>query len=417
VVAVQSIILTLSNVAAADDVGGPLASCDPTSPPPTDPTGIVVGPCFPATLNFVIPPTATATNTALPATATNTPIPPTNTPIPPTATNTATPTATPSGINQTKSCVTHDGRYNTYEDTTHEGDPDATGGNDVAAGNANAAGNECNLFICLPDSPPYQREGTNDCSNEGEGDLVVLEQVTGVGNSAVSGDPSVGLGAYEFEVEFDSLVIQSVNPADVVFALADTTDPTDNPAGAGVAREPAKICSLTIFFENSVRFGCITKGITPDGPLGAFDLAKLDLVPAADDLKDLFPGNNNGIPTLIKDNQCELANTLGHPFAGSVNNAGQNLTCDDIYVTVRILEGDINLDCNVNLDDETIIALHYGSSFGSAFYQKWYDLEPSFHDLDIDIKDLQKVFGRDGSSCDNPIPQQTPVAAPFSLGG
>jgi hypothetical protein len=84
----QDIILTLSNAAAADDVGGPLMSCDPASPPPTPPTGIVVGPCSPATLKFAAPATATSTNTAPAATSTATATA-TKTP-----TNTATATAT-----------------------------------------------------------------------------------------------------------------------------------------------------------------------------------------------------------------------------------------------------------------------------------------------------------------------------------
>jgi hypothetical protein len=75
----------------------------------------------------------------------------------------------------------------------------------------------------------------------------------------------------------------------------------------------------------------------------------------------------------------------------------------------------MNLDCKVDVLDEAMIAQHYGSTFGSAFYDKWFDVEPKFHDLDVGIKDLQKVFGRDGSTCQKPVPAQTPVPAPFSL--
>jgi hypothetical protein len=36
------------------------------------------------------------------------------------------------------------------------------------------------------------------------------------------------------------------------------------------------------------------------------------------------------------------------------------------------------------------------------------------HDLDIDIKDLQKVFGRDGSTCQQPVPPPpAPPTVPF----
>ena len=77
-------------------------------------------------------------------------------------------------------------------------------------------------------------------------------------------------------------------------------------------------------------------------------------------------------------------------------------------VTVRILEGDLDLDCDVDVTDEQLISFRYGAFFGSALYSKWYDLEPEFHDLDIDIKDVQKVFGRQGSTCQVPIPAQPP---------
>ena len=254
-------------------------------------------------------------------------------------------------------------------------------------------GPSCNLFICQVGS----------CAGAGEGDLVVIEHVSNVTTSPVG----LGLGAYEFNVEFDSFVIQSVDPADIIFTAGCPAGPcgtapsTSN--GFAALGRGAPNCSMTILFENSVRFGCVTSGQNA-GPLGSFDLARLDLVPSADDVKDRFPGNDNGIPTLIKDNQCELADVFGHPVQGTIGGAGLLPSCGDLFVTVRILEGDLNLDCVVNLADEAIIAQHYGAFFGSAFYQKWYDLEPRFHDLDIDIKDVQKVFGREGSTCQAPIP-------------
>ena len=346
-----NLVLTLSNVAAADDDAVTTISCDPAAAPPASPEGNVTGPCFPATLHFLTPPTPT-------------------------------PTATPPGASQQKSC-----------------DPNETATN-------SGPGPSCNLFICE----------VGPCAGAGEGDLVVIEHV----NNVQTSPNTLGLGAYEFNVEFDSFVIQSVNPADIIFTAGCPAGPCgtapSNTNGFAALGRGVPDCTMTILFENSVRFGCATHGQNP-GPLGSFDLAKLDLIPSSDDVKDLFPGNNNGIPTLIKDNQCELADTLGHPVVGSVNGAGLLPKCGDIYVTVRILEGDLNLDCVVNLADEAIIAQHYGAFFGSAFYQKWFDLEPKFHDLDIDIKDLQKVFGREGSTCQNPVPAQTPVPPPFPLDG
>ncbi len=266
----------------------------------------------------------------------------------------------------------------------------------VANGNVLPNVPAANLFLCQ----------TGPCSGPGEGDLVVVEQAFNVHTGDLNGDSvEDGLGAYEFQVEFDNFVIQSVNPSDIVFS----------PGGAGASRGPCQLGgSTTITSENSVRFGCVTTGQVP-GPVGSFDLAKLDLIPAADDVKDTFPGNDNGIPTLIKDNQCELSDVFGHPVQGTVGGAGQLPVCGDLAVTVRILEGDLNLDCTVDVQDESIIAMHYGAFFGSGLYDKWFDLEPKFHDLDIDIKDLQKVFGRDGSTCQKPFPAQTPVVPPFPL--
>ncbi len=367
---------------------------------------------------------ATAGSSAVVQTPTPTPTnTPTNTPTA-TPTKTNTPTATPTQI----STVVGGGSVTPVSTTTPPsqfkvpcGNP--TVGNTatptpgagsgcqtaVASGNVNLNGPTANLFICQTPAP-------SGCTGPGEGHLVVYENVSNVQTTDYPPlDPPLGdgIGAYEFQVEFDNFVIQSVNPMDVIFTQGGGT--RDGGAGPFPALgRGAPNCSNSITSENSVRFGCVTLGQN-DGPNGDFTLAKLDLIPAADDVKDLFPGNDNGIPTLIKDNQCELADILGHPVLGTVGNAGQLPSCGDIFVTIRILEGDINLDCIVDVNDEAIIAQHYGAFFGSAFYQKWLDLEPKFHDLDIDIKDLQKVFGRDGSTCQNPIPAQTPVTPPFSL--
>jgi hypothetical protein len=259
-----------------------------------------------------------------------------------------------------------------------------------------------NLWLCT----------TGPCAGPGEGDLKVMEHVDNV----LTNPATLGLGAYEFNVEYDNLVIQSVNPQDIVFST--TAGVTFNgaavPAGAGVARAPA-VCNFSLILENSVRFGCVTSGQVA-GPSGSFDIAMLDLVPQADLSNDIFPGNNNGVLTVLKDNGCELAETLGHPVAGSVD-GGLLQSCGDLAVTVRILEGDLNLDCTVDVQDEALIAYRYGSTFGMLLYSKWFDLEPQYHDLDIDIKDLQKVYGRDGSTCQTPIPAQAPLPCPSANEG
>jgi hypothetical protein len=248
-----------------------------------------------------------------------------------------------------------------------------------------------NLWLCI----------NGPCSGSGEGDLIVIEHAFNVHTGDQNNDTvEDGLGAYEFQVEYDNFVIQSINPSDIVFS----------PGGAGANRGPAT-CTFTLVLENAVRFGCVTTGPLPAGPTGSFDLAQLDLEPHPDLLNDIFPGNNNGTVTVLKDNGCELADVFGHPVLGSIN-GGLTPICGDLAVTVRILEGDLNLDCKVDVVDEQLIAMHYAAVFGSSLYSKWFDLEPGTHDLDIDIKDLQKVFGRDGSTCQAPIPSQPPLPPP-----
>jgi hypothetical protein len=97
---------------------------------------------------------------------------------------------------------------------------------------------------------------------------------------------------------------------------------------------------------------------------------------------------------------------------GNLLPGGLLVTCGDATITVRILEGDLNLDCQVNIIDEQLIALRYGAVFRNPFYEAWYDLEPALKDMNIDIKDIQKVFGRNGSTCQDPVPPQPPLPAP-----
>jgi hypothetical protein len=330
------------------------------------------GQCFPATVNIVPGPTAT-----------DTPVPPTstNTPIPPTATN------TPAGGTVNKipeSCI---------------------GGPSV---NCDPTIPAANLWICV----------TGPCAGPGEGNLIVFEYATNITTGDQNGDTiSDGLGAYEFSVEYDNFVIQSVNPSDVVFSAASLDYPNGTDGvldGEGASRGPAT-CGFSLIFENVVHFGCVTSGDSPPGPLGDMDLARLNLIPHPDLTNDIFPGNENGVVTVLKDNGCELVDVFGHPTLGSVQ-GGLTPVCGDLAVTVRILEGDLDLDCDVDVADQQLIAFRYGSFFGSLRYSQWYDLEPALHDLDIDIKDLQKVFGRDGSDCQDPIPAQPPLPPPAPFG-
>jgi hypothetical protein len=363
-------LLGLEDFALGDDDGVEVMSCNPVI--------TTAGQCFGAQVTIQDPPPAdTAT--------------PTNTPEP-TATFTATPTATntPLGASVVKipeSCV------------AGGGDPD----------NCDPLIPAANLWLCV----------TGPCAGPGEGNLIVFEYASNILTGDQNGDTVAdGLGAYEFSVEYDNFVIQSVNPSDVVFAPLGSVNPYPGGAdgvldGEGAARGPAN-CSFSLIFENVVHFGCVTSGQTP-GPTGNMDLARLNLIPHPDLTNDIFPGNDNGVVTVLKDNGCETVDIFGHPTTGSVN-GGLTPVCGDLAVTVRILEGDLNLDCVVDVQDQQLIAFRYGAFFGSLLYSQWYDLEPNLHDLDIDIKDIQKVFGRDGSTCQNPIGPQPPMGPPAPFG-
>jgi hypothetical protein len=271
-------------------------------------------------------------------------------------------------------------------------------------------GNANNVDLAIPAANLWICE-LGPCAGAGEGDLIVFEYATNVTTGDQNGDSVAdGLGAYEFSVEYDNFVIQSLIPQDIVFnagPIAPYPGGADGVLdGEGSGRAPAT-CDMSVFTENIVHFGCVTAGQTP-GPNGDFDLARLVLLPHEDLADDLFPGNDNGIVTVVKDNGCELVDVFGHPVSGSVN-GGLTPVCGNLAVTVRILEGDLNLDCLVDVEDAQLMGFRYGAFFGSLLYNKWYDLEPNLHDLDIDVKDLQKVQGRNGSTCQEPVPPQPPL--------
>ena len=176
-----------------------------------------------------------------------------------------------------------------------------------------------------------------------------------------------------------------------------------DPGGAS-----AGTCASSLVLENLVHFACVADG-EGAGPTGDLDLASLWLAPHPDLASELVPGANNGVVTVITDSGCKLLDATGQPVAGSVSGGGTPF-CGDLAVTVRVLEGDLDLDCDVDLTDQQAMGFRHGAFYGGLSYSKWYDVEPQFHDLDVDIKDIQKVFGRDGSTCQDPLPAQPPLA-------
>jgi hypothetical protein len=276
-----------------------------------------------------------------------------------------------------------------------------------------------NLWLC---------EGPG-CTGQGEGQLVIKEW-------AFNADGPEGLGAYEFQLKFDHKIFD-IEIEDAGFL--GSTGRTVN-------------CTMTIISENDIRFGCVSSDPTPGppippGPTGSAVLANVYVRPEPDLRYRLTPGQENGVIRTLLDENCELADVFGDPLAAASTDqdldgeldedpingvdddgdttidedwvdevllpgilpGGLLATCADAILTVRILEGDLNLDCRVDVVDDQMAAFRYGAFVGNLLYDPWYDLEPALKDFDVDIKDLQKVFGRNGSGCQAPIPDQSPL--------
>ncbi len=244
------------------------------------------------------------------------------------------------------------------------------------------------------------------------------------------GEVPEGLGAAEFQVKFDDKIFQSPT-------FDCTVTPTDSPAILGSTGRPVML-QVSVITENWVQFGCVTKDPANDGnpatncppantlPDGtcpgpsianASVLGTLTLTVQNDLLSRMRPAKENGVVSNLLDENCEKADTLGQPFNEGLDangflkapSGGLSQDCKDAALTVRMLEGDINLDCKVDIADDQSEAFRYGQFFGQLAYNRFFDLEPPISpDFDIDIKDLQTVFGRNGSTCAAPIPAQNP---------
>jgi hypothetical protein len=195
-----------------------------------------------------------------------------------------------------------------------------------------------------------------------------------------------GLGAFAFTILFNDLLIDvSVEEGPFLASTGRTTT-----------------CSQTPL-ENQLRFFCVSSGPGP-GPTGSGVLAKLTIQPEPG--LRIRPTANNGVLVLL-DNlgaAAALADTQGSAIPIE--------TIGDATVIVRALEGDVNLDCSVNIIDEQTVSYRFPTQFGSLWYDRWFDLEPVVVDEDIDIKDLQFVYGRDGSTCEEPVPLGSPAPSP-----
>jgi len=200
------------------------------------------------------------------------------------------------------------------------------------------------------------------------------------------------LGAFEFEVRYDWTKIC----VEIVPGTA---------AGSMICTIQDSVTMPTL--EGIARIGCVTLGKDnfPDThtPAGRH-LATLRVRPQPELYSQLRANQDNGNAVQLLDQGCEIADLQGHaiPLLG----------CEDADVTIRFLEGDIDADCDVDVFDTQSIGFRWGATKGTTLFNSRADLEPSGQvngDGDIDINDLQFVYGRFGSSCASPHPPQLPV--------
>ncbi|MCH8066709.1 MAG: hypothetical protein IIC90_12940, partial [Chloroflexi bacterium] len=346
------------------------ATATPTNtpvPPTATPTATATATATATPTNTPVPPTATPTATATAtatATPTNTPVPPTATftptPVPPTDTPTPTPTT---GIVSTPAPFPHMAKLPVLQNVwlTRQG--------------AN-----------IP--PPDCLAGT-DIGRLSEG---LSQAIT----SPDPDDPSVDqqIGAFEFEVHYDATKV----------CVGITSGAAWSAAGAVCVIEDDPTANATeLALEGVARIGCVTFGKS----LGIDELAPLaqiDIYPQPDIYSDAKPNQDNGVVVEINNVDCDVSDEQGHAIP--------IFSCDDASITFRYLEGDVDADCDVDAFDATAIAMRWGAEEGSLAYNDFMNLEPAGTqaDDDIDVNDLQFVFGRFGSTCDDPHPSQDPVS-------
>jgi len=210
--------------------------------------------------------------------------------------------------------------------------------------------------------------------------VVINEEVAGI-----PGDR--GLGEFEFVIIFDpDLVEISIAEGPFLGSMGRTTS-----------------CQETRLSATEIAFACQSSG-TQRGPTGSGILASITVTPSSGLV--LRPTIDNGVVALLDDRAAgaRLVDTSGAPIVPE-----QVL---DAVVIVQALEADLNQDCTVNVIDEQLESVRYPATLGSPLYDPFFDLAPQWTDADIDIKDLQFVYGRDGLVCPTPVPLPSPTPSP-----
>jgi len=286
----------------------------------------------------------------------------------------------------------------------------------------------CNLWLMDPNFPgkvlpePLDPADDNGCviAAEGKGCLAVDVWLKSADDEDDPNDDDDGdgvytnppdadevaecLGAWEHQVRYDHKIFKFLNELD--------------PVGWLESEGRIANCTISVLAENWILEGCVTKDATGTGnegmqlgPCGDGIIEKMLIIPLTNDLiyRGVFrPTKDNGVVTNIVDDNCEITDIYAEPMADTLP-GGLTPICGDLHITVRMLEGDIDLDCDVDVVDDQALAFRYGASWGLQLYDQWFDLEPKFADQDIDIKDLQFVFGRNYSTCQAPIPDDQAI--------
>lgn len=269
----------------------------------------------------------------------------------------------------------------------------------VPPANASDGSAQCNLFLTRQGTkiPPVTCAAGNNAATFQERLSIPIPTLPDPKDPA---NPQE-LGAFEFEVHF--------NPDQVCVNIVPGT------AITGTLENPATgqfICIIedkdSSQLEGVARIGCVTVGKTfsiDTTTKAGRHLANVVVRPQPDLYSVIRPNQDNGAVQQLNNVACELADLQGHPIAV--------FSCEDADLTIRFLEGDVSPDCKVDALDTQAIAFRWGVNKGSLIFTNFMNLEPSGPqaDSDIDIKDLQFVFGRFGSTCKVPHPPQPPVNA------
>jgi hypothetical protein len=230
-----------------------------------------------------------------------------------------------------------------------------------------------------------------------------------------------GLGGFAFDINFDPTVWQQptidLSPAVALFSSAGRT----------------LDCSISILGNGIDHVVCASSGTIGVGPVfgGAQVIAHVTMTPLEVVTEQVRPNKENGLVSPIKDTGVTVTNTCGQPLNdGSIQplpgqpecqgnplpgvGPGGALPQSMTVVTVRRLEADVTMDCSVDIADMQAEASRFGMSTGNLLYNVFYDVNlPLQHgDGEIDINDIQFVYGRFGSTCQNPIPPQSPQPLP-----